>query len=153
MNDISPNREPQSALPAPSSSAATLAPSNTPSTAMPVSNTTLLVPISDNGPDRTVILTPAQQLALECLFEGGSISSAAKCAGVTRQTVNRWIRVSIDFKTVYDAWHREINKSIKDRMAAIGDAAMDNITNAVRLKQDLRASEFVVKHLLGRKEK
>jgi hypothetical protein len=53
--------------------------------------------------------------------------------------------------SVYDAWHREIQKSVKDRMAAIGDAAMDNITSAIRLKGDLRASEFVVKHLLTQK--
>jgi len=33
---------------------------------------------------------------------------------------------------------------MKDRMAAIGDTAMDNIANAIRLKGNLRASEFVV---------
>jgi len=133
MNNTSPNREPQSALSA--------------------SNTTLLVPVSDNGPDREVVLTPAQQQALECLFEGGSISNAARSAGVSRQTVNRWIRASVDFKTVYEAWHREIQKSVKDRMAAIGDAAMDNLANAIRLRGNLRASEFVVRHLLAQKEK
>ncbi len=138
MNDTLINREPETAR----------SPAD-----MALCTTTLLVPVSDNGPDRQVSLTPAQQLALECLFEGGSITSAAKSAGVTRQTVNRWIRVSLDFKTVYDAWHREIQKSVKDRLAAIGDAAMDNIANAIRLKGDLRASEFVVKQLLGRKEK
>ena len=134
MENMSPNREPQAAH-------------------SPSSNSTLLVPVSDYGPDREVSLTPAQQLALECLFEGGSITSAAKSAGVARQTVNRWIRSSVDFRTVYDAWHREIQKSVRDRLAAIGDAAMDNITNAIRLNGDLRASEFVVKHLLGQKEK
>ena len=111
---------------------------------------TSAIPLSG---DREVSLTPAQQQALECLFDGGSVTSAAKLAGVTRQTVNRWIRVSVDFKTVYEAWHREIQKSVKDRMAAIADAAMDNIANAVRLKADLHASKFVVKHLLARKEK
>jgi len=98
-------------------------------------------------------VTPAQQQALECLFEGGSIAKAAKFAGVARQTINRWIRDSIDFRTVYDAWHREMQKSVKDRMAALGDAAMDNFANAIRFKGNLRASEFVVKHLLMQKEK
>jgi len=52
-----------------------------------------------------------------------------------------------------EAWHLEIQKSVKDRLAAIADAAMNNIANAVRLKADLHASKFVVKHLLARKEK
>jgi len=38
-------------------------------------------------------------------------------------------------------------------MAAVGDAAMDNIANAIRLRGNLRASGFVVRHLLAQKEK
>jgi IS30 family transposase len=111
------------------------------------------VPISDDGPDREVQLTAPQQQALEYLVDGGSIAKAAKFAGVSRQTIYRWIREDLDFRTVYDAWHREIQKSVKDRMAAIGDSAMDNLANAIRFKGNLRASEFVVKHLLAQKEK
>jgi hypothetical protein len=59
----------------------------------------------------------------------------------------------VDFQTVYEAWHREIQKSVKDRLAAMGDAAMDNIVNAIRFKGNMRASEFVVKHLLSQKHK
>ena len=133
MDNTSSNREPMSAHSA--------------------SDTTLLVPISDDGPDREVMLTPAQQRALECLFEGGSTTRAAKSAGVTRQTINRWIRDSVDFQTVYNAWHREVQKSVRDRMATLGDFAMDNIASAIRFKGNLRASEFLIKHLLAQKEK
>jgi hypothetical protein len=119
----------------------------------PEANTTLLVPDSDDGPELEVSLTPAQRIALECLFDGQSVSAAAKSACVSRQTVSRWIRASVDFKTVYEAWHREIQKNVKDRLAAIGDAAMDNITDAIRMHGDLRASEFVVKQLLAHKQK
>jgi hypothetical protein len=133
MNDTSLHREPQAAQsPGP---------------------TTFFVPISENGPDREVQLTAVQQQALEHLIEGGSISKAAKVAGVSRQTIYRWIREDVDFRTVYDAWHRQVQRSVKDRMAAIGDAAMDNLANAIRFKGNLRASEFVVKHLLAQKEK
>jgi hypothetical protein len=119
MNETAPNREPTPAR----------------------STTTLLVPISDNGLDREVKLTPAQQQALECLFEGASTTDAAKSAGVSRQTINRWIRDSIDFRTVYEAWHREIQRSVKDRLAAVGEAAMDNIVNAIRVKGNLQAQK------------
>jgi hypothetical protein len=121
--------------------------------ALPASNLTFSVPTSENGPDREVTLTPAQQQALQCLFEGASISQAAQSAGVARQTINRWLRDSVDFQTVYNAWHREMQKSVKDRMAALGDFAMDNIASAIRSKGNLRASEFVVKHLLAQKQK
>jgi len=133
MNDTSPNREPQSAH--------------------SQSDSTLLVPVAEDGPDREVILTPPQERALECLLDGCSVSRAAKLAGVSRQTLHRWISDSADFQTVYNAWHREIQKSVKDRLTALGDAAMDNLATAIRFKGNMRASEFVVKHLLAQKEK
>jgi len=111
------------------------------------------VPLSEDGPDREVTLSPAQQQTLECLISGQSISKAAKFAGVSRQTIYRWIQDDVDFQTVYASWRLEVQKSMKDRMLAIGDFAMDNIANAVRFKGNLRASEFVVKHLLAQKEK
>jgi len=133
MNDTSSNREPQSA--------------HSPS------DSTLLVPVAKDGSDREVILTPTQERALECLLDGCSVSRAAKLAGVSRQTLHRWISDNVDFQTVYKTWHREIQKSVKDRLTAIGDAAMDNLAAAIRFKGNMRASEFVVKQLLAQKEK
>ena len=39
----------------------------------------------------STIISPAQVLALQALVSGGSVTTAAKEAGVARETVSRWV--------------------------------------------------------------
>ena len=96
-----------------------------------------------------VMLSAPQEQALEWLISGGSIADAAQVAGVTRQTLSRWLHHDPDFRAVYDAWKAESTQLLEGRLIAAGESAMDNILSAVR-DRDVRASQFVLKALLAR---
>jgi hypothetical protein len=103
-------------------------------------------------PNRQVFLSTAQTQALEYLISGGSVTEAAQFAGVSRQTVSRWLNADPDFQAVFNNWREEAAAIVQSRMIAAGEAAMDNVLHAVKVKGDLRASEFVLKSLAaGRK--
>jgi len=102
--------------------------------------------VEDISP-RQISLSSTQELALEWLTNGGSITEAAQFAGVTRQTVTRWLRTDEDFQAVYTAWREEAAAIVQGRMIAASESAMDNILDAIRRKGDLRASQFVLKSL------
>jgi transposase len=110
----------------------------------------LPLPLIDEGdaPNRVCSLSTDQEQALEWLIGGGSIAEAAQFAGVTRQTISRWMRTDPDFRAVYDAWKMESSQMLEGRLIAAGESAMENLLNAVRTKQDVRASQFVVKTLM-----
>jgi hypothetical protein len=101
--------------------------------------------IEDESAERQVLLSTAQEHALEWLFNGGSLTEAAQFAGVTRQTISRWLRCDEDFRTIYSAWREETAGIIHARLIAAGEAAMDVVVNAVREKRDLQAAQFVVR--------
>ena len=103
--------------------------------------------------DAPLSLSTAQEQALEWLIGGGSVAEAAQFAGVTRQTISRWLRENTDFRAVYDAWKYEANQLLEGRLVAASDAAMENLLHAVRAKADLQASKFVIKALLGIKDR
>jgi hypothetical protein len=101
--------------------------------------------VEDESADRQVLLSTAQEQALEWLFNGGSLTEAAQFAGVTRQTISRWMRSDEDFRTIYSAWREETAGIIHARLIAAGEAAMDVVLTAVREKRDLQAAQFVVR--------
>jgi hypothetical protein len=93
-----------------------------------------------------VILSGVQQQALEWLIGGGSVTDAAEFAGVTRQTISRWLREDEDFQAAYVQWREEAAAIVRGRMVAASEAAMDAVMHAIRTKGDLRASQFVLKN-------
>jgi hypothetical protein len=102
-------------------------------------------------PNQIVSLSDPQEQALEWLISGGSITEAAQFAGVTRQTISRWLRTDADFRAVYEAWKRESQEMLEARLIAAGDSAMDTMLQGIRMKGSIRASEFVLKTLLAKK--
>jgi predicted transcriptional regulator len=50
--------------------------------------------------------------------DGGSLGEAAQFAGVTRQTISRWLRTDADFRAVYEAWKQEVNQMLEGRLIA-----------------------------------
>ena len=55
-------------------------------------------------------LTPKQHLALEALLRTGSINGAAKAANVTRQTINKWLKLP-----AFQAAYRDARRRLVDR--------------------------------------
>ncbi len=102
------------------------------------------------NPTRLIALSVAQEQALEWLFTGGSVTEAAQFAGVTRQTVSRWLRTDSDFRLVYETWTSEAAVIMRARMLAASEAAMDNVIHAVAVKRDLQTSKFLLKAVATR---
>jgi hypothetical protein len=96
---------------------------------------------------RRMVLGETQIKALEWLTSGGSITEAAQFAGVARQTVSRWLKEDEDFRGIYDAWHDQIITMTDGQLAALAESAVATITDAIRDRRDVRAAQFVIKHL------
>lgn len=110
-------------------------------------STQVELPVLSLEGNRQVELSVSQQLALEWLTTGGSITEAAQVAGVCRQTVSDWLHNDPDFQAAYQNWRQQSLAIAQARMIAMSDAAVDNLAAAIRDKHDLRASEFLLKQL------
>jgi hypothetical protein len=102
---------------------------------------------SDTPASRQVMLSVPQDQALEWLMNGGSIGEAAQFAGVCRQTVSRWLSTDPDFRAVYDAWRQQVANITEGQLLGLSESAVSALANAIRNRQDIKAAEFVLKHL------
>ncbi len=94
-----------------------------------------------------MVLVEAQIRALEWLTNGGSITEAAQFAGVARQTVSRWLKEDEDFRAIYDGWRDQIMTMTDGQLSALAESAIATLTDAIRDHRDVRAAQFVIKHL------
>lgn len=76
-------------------------------------------------------LPAVQEIALQRLAAGSSISEAAKAARVDRRTVSRWIHSDPQFAAAYNAWHHEMLASGRARLLAMTDLALDTVHSAI----------------------
>src|SRR3954453_17477938 len=100
-------------------------------------------------------LGPAQELALDALLGGKSVTAAAAAAGVSRQTLPRWLRSDPALIAALNAGRLELLQVTRGRLLQLGAKAgsvLDGIlalppssyNHAVRL----RAAQAVL-HMLG----
>jgi hypothetical protein len=87
-----------------------------------------------------------QQVALQELGKGATITDAALAAGVDRRTVSRWIHHDPNFTVAYNAWCQELLDSGLGRALAMTDSALNTIANAIQ-NGHVNASLQVVKQL------
>ena len=102
----------------------------------------------DDGDPHRHRLSEQQQLALDWLMNGCKITEAAELVGVQRRTVSRWVNHHHAFKCLYDDWQEHLRTGLEARVMSLAEAAMDNLTQAIRTEQDVKASQFILK-LLG----
>lgn len=91
-------------------------------------------------------LAPEQLIALERLLAGETVTAAAKQAGVSRETVHRWLRKDFGFQAAYNQGRRELTQAIDARLLAVGHRAAENVARAVD-EGDLKASLAVLRGL------
>jgi hypothetical protein len=89
-------------------------------------------------------LPAVQEIALQRLAAGSSISEAAKAARVDRRTVSRWIHSDPQFAAAYNAWHHEMLASGRARLLAMTDLALDTVHSAMA-QGDARVAVQVAK--------
>ena len=100
----------------------------------------------------STMISPAQSLAVEALVNGSSVTQAAEKAGVTRETVSRWVHRDPVFIAELQNTRAEIAARTRCALEALGEQAVATLDAALqnRFMQPtrLRAACAVLK-LLG----
>jgi hypothetical protein len=61
--------------------------------------------------------------------------------------VSRWLKEDDDFRAIYDGWRDQILTMTAGQLAALAESAVATLTHAIRDRRDVRATQFVIKHL------
>ena len=97
-------------------------------------------------------ISPAQALAVAALVKGASVTKAALEAGVTRETVSRWVHQNPVFIAELQNARAEIAAQTRCALEALGEQAIATLADALRnnfmLPTRLRAACAVLK-LIG----
>ncbi len=80
-------------------------------------------------------LTAKQQLALEGLLRGESITAAAAAAGVTRQALHNWLN-DTGFKAELDTAQRMTVHAAARRLAAMLDKSVSEVERLIEAGED-----------------
>jgi hypothetical protein len=96
------------------------------------------------------LLTGPQHTALRALGAGQTIVAAADSAGVTRNTVTRWIRSCPEFRAAFNAWQQALIESTQARLLRTAEAAAAVVDQAIQAG-DAKLALNLLKHMqLGR---
>ncbi len=85
--------------------------------------------MSQIDPDST--LKPSQIKALEQLIQGSSATTAADAAGVSRSTLQRWLRTDYDFLAAYNAIRQSLLDDCETRLLALADRSVEVVASAL----------------------
>jgi len=101
-------------------------------------------------------LTPRKRKALEALLTSGDISQAANTAGVSRDSVYRWLR-DPDFQTALSNGTQAALQGLSQSLLTLGAAAAKTLQAALEdttapLAVKLRAADIVLTRLLQMRE-
>lgn len=80
-------------------------------------------------------LTARQVAAVDCLLEKTSLTAAAECAGVSRQTLYNWLAID-EFKQAVDDAKRASVRQVTRRLAGALGASVDQVISLARSAED-----------------
>lgn len=97
-------------------------------------------------------LTPRKRKAIETLLTSGDITQAARAAGVSRETLYRWLKAP-DFRQGLAAGTHEALQGLSQSLLTLGAAAAKTLREALEdttapLAARLRAADIVLARLL-----
>ena len=100
-------------------------------------------------------VTTRQRIAIQTYLETGSVASAAKAAGVTRQTFHRW-RKQERFKRALSEAEKEALESLSRALVRLGEKATATLEEAMdgaeKESTKVRAADIVLSRLLQLRE-
>jgi hypothetical protein len=79
-------------------------------------------------------LRPEQIIALHVLAAGGTITSAAKAAGVGRPAVHDWLRRDFKFQAAFNGLKREMANAVAGQVLCLAPMCVDVIKGALARK-------------------
>jgi phage terminase small subunit len=77
-------------------------------------------------PDAMSGITPRQQLLVDALATGSTITKAAEQAGIARKTAYNWLETE-PFRAALDQRRKELAARVVDRMAELGHASIGTL--------------------------
>ena len=89
-------------------------------------------------------LTDAQLVAIDALMTGTDQETAASAAGVSRATVNRWVKHHPEFQAELNRRRRQLFDQQVDRVRQIDNMALENLRQRIEAG-DEKASELWLK--------
>ena len=98
-------------------------------------------------PDTTArpAMTTQQELAVDLLASGRTVTEAAATIGVARQTVSEWLNQNADFRAALNERRQELWAATGDRLRALLPDAVDALAGELRGGNRLRAAALVLR--------
>ena len=98
-------------------------------------------------------LTPQQELALDLLATGKTVTQVAEALGVSRQTVSKWLNQDCEFQQALEDRQRELWQDAKLRVFARLQKALDVLDEALEngSPQDKVRAAFRILDIAGLK--
>lgn len=76
-------------------------------------------------------LSQKQELAIEFLIAGASITQAAEEVGIARSTIHRWLKDDFDFQARLNGLRRRLRNTIETRLVSLLDRAVDTVASSI----------------------
>lgn len=77
-------------------------------------------------------LSDAQIMVLKILLDGGTVTDAAKAAGVSRQTASEWKNRNASFIAMLNAGRLDVWSHVEDRLRKLTGSALDLLETEVQ---------------------
>jgi hypothetical protein len=90
-------------------------------------------------------LTPQQELAVDLLAGGKTVTEAAAAVGVARQTVSEWLNRSAVFRAGLNGRRQELWIANADRLRALLPEAVEALAGELRGGDRLKAAALVLR--------
>jgi len=92
-------------------------------------------------------LSNKQLQVLEFLATGVNIAQAARCAGVSRMTIHRWITGDPFVRAAYNRWRQLARDSARNRLLALQNIAADVVFDRIAEKRDPKLAMRLLERL------
>ena len=100
--------------------------------------------MSRNATPADTPLRPDQLTVLELLIAGESITNAAKQAGISRESIHRWLRDDFEFQAAFNQMKRDLQEAVGAHILATSRRAAEAVDQAVAAG-DVRAALQVLR--------
>jgi hypothetical protein len=98
---------------------------------------------ADNG--EKLKLTPQQELAVDLLATGQTITQTAEAVNVSRQTVSEWVNHHAAFQAELNKRRQELWQAHADRLRSLVPKALDVIERELDGENSLRAAAHILR--------
>ena len=91
-------------------------------------------------------LSAGEALAMNCIMSGGTMTAAAKAAGVSRETLYQWMKPGMRLCEAVAVWKQDVATTARTRLLMMTDIATRNILEALK-KGDARLAMTLMQKL------